>query len=80
MTEAVTITLSPDIVWKLDELKSGEETSYEEVIALIVEEAYDDAWLTEEKKQEVLQSLSEVEAGNYYTHKEIKEMIDRKTA
>ena len=39
-----------------------------------------DAWVTDEEKQEILDALADVEAGNFYTHEEIKEMIDRKLA
>ncbi|HJK19254.1 MAG TPA: hypothetical protein O0W89_05300 [Methanocorpusculum sp.] len=79
MTEAVTVTLSPELVRKLDELKE-KDASYEEILAQIVDEAYEDAWVTDEEKQEILDALADVEAGNFYTHEEIKEMIDRKLA
>ena len=79
MTEAVTVTLSPELVRKLDELKE-KDASYEEILAQIVDEAYEDAWGTDEEKQEILDALADVEVGNFYTHEEIKEMIDRKLA
>ena len=79
MTEAVTVTLSPELVRKLDELKE-KDASYEEILAQIVDEAYEDAWVTDEEKQEILDALADVDAGNFYTHEEIKEMIDRKLA
>ena len=79
MTEAVTVILSPELVRKLDELKE-KDASYEEILANVVDEAYEDAWVTDEGKQEILEALADVEAGNYYTHEEIKEMIDRKLA
>ena len=79
MTEAVTVTLSPELVRKLDELKE-KDASYEEILAHIVDEAYEDAWVADEEKQEILDALADVEAGNFYTHEEIKEMIDRKLA
>ena len=79
MTEAVTVTLSPELVRKLDELKE-KDASYEEILAHIVDEAYEDAWVTDEEKREILDALADVGAGNFYTHEEIKEMIDRKLA
>ena len=66
MTEAVTVTLSPELVRKLDELKE-KDASYEEILAQIVDEAYEDAWVTDEEKQEILDALADVEAGNFYT-------------
>ena len=79
MTEAVTVTLSPELVRKLDELKE-KDASYEEILAHIVDEAYEDAWVTDEEKREILDALADVEAGNVYTPEEIKEMSDRKLA
>ena len=79
MTEDGAVTLNPELVRKLDELKE-KDASYEEILAHIGDEAYEDAWVTDEEKREILDALADVEAGNFYTHEEIKEMIDRKLA
>ncbi|MDV0441606.1 hypothetical protein [Methanorbis furvi] len=79
MTEAVTITLPPEIVRKLDELKLEKDSSYEDVISRVLEYFMDaDNYVTEEERQEILAALADVEAGNYYTSEEVDAMLQAK--
>ncbi len=77
MTESVTVTLGPELVRKLDALKD-KDTSYEEILARIIDEAYEDALVTDEERQEILDALAEVEAGRCFTDEEVKAMIEHK--
>jgi predicted transcriptional regulator len=79
MTEAVTVTLSPELVRKLDEFKLEEDSSYEEVISRVLEYFMDaDNYVTGEERQEILVALADVEAGNYYTSEEVDAMLRAK--
>ncbi|MDU9376974.1 hypothetical protein McpSp1_16180 [Methanocorpusculaceae archaeon Sp1] len=79
MTGAVTITLPPEIVRKLDELKLEKDSSYEDVISRVLEYFMDaDNYVTEEERQEILAALADVEAGNYYTSEEVDAMLQAK--
>ncbi|MDV0443472.1 ribbon-helix-helix protein, CopG family [Methanorbis rubei] len=79
MTEAVTITLPPEIVRKLDKLREDEGTSYEDVISRVLDYFMDaDNYVTEEERQEILAALADVEAGNYYTSEEVDAMLQAK--
>ncbi|MCZ0859932.1 hypothetical protein O0S10_01655 [Methanocorpusculum sp. MG] len=77
MPDAVTVTLSPEIVRKLDVLKD-KDTSYTDILTRIIDEAYEDARVTDEERQEILDALAEVEAGYFFTDEEVKAMIERK--
>lgn len=79
MTEAVTVTLSPELVRKLDEFKLEEDSSYEDVISRVLAYLTDaDNYITEEERQEILAALADVEAGNYYTSEEVDTMLQAK--
>ncbi len=79
MTESVTVTLSPELVRKLDEFRLEEDSNYEDVISRVLSYLMDaDNYVTEEEKKEILAALADVEAGNYYTSEEVDAMLQAK--
>ncbi len=79
MTESVTVTLSPELVRKLDEFRLEEDSNYEDVISRVLSYLMDaDNYVTEEEKKEILAALADVEAGNYYTSEEVDAMLQVK--
>ena len=81
MTESVTVTLSPELVRRLDEFKREEDSSYEEVISRVLEYFTDaDNYVTEEERQEILAAIAEGKEKGSYSSEEIRAMIENNFA
>ncbi|HJJ28502.1 MAG TPA: hypothetical protein O0X70_03830 [Methanocorpusculum sp.] len=79
MTETVTVSLSRDVLQKLDRLRDDDSTTYAEIVAKIIEDAVEDEEITPEERRELEELRAEVKAGIYYTAKEVDEMIALKS-
>lgn len=78
MTEAVTVTLRPELVRKLDELKLDEDSGYEDVISRIIEYFMDvDNYVTEEERQEILAAIAEGNEIGSSSSEEMRALIER---
>ena len=75
MIETVTITLSAEVVRKLDLMRDGSSCSYADLVTRIIEDACDDDSLSDEVFAEISLSLDEIRMGNYYTDDDVSLMI-----
>lgn len=81
MIEAVTVTLSPELIRKLDELRLEEDAGYEDVITRVIEYFMDaDNYVTEEEREEILASIAEGKEKGSYSSENIRAMIEKNLA
>lgn len=81
MIEAVTVTLSPELIRKLDELRLEEDAGYEGVISRVIEYFMDaDNYVTEEEREEILASIAEGKEKGSYSSENIRAMIEKNLA
>lgn len=81
MIEAVTVTLSPELIRKLDELRLEEDAGYEDVISRVIEYFMDaDNYVTEEEREEILASIAEGKEKGSYSSENIRAMIEKNLA
>lgn len=78
MIEAVTVTLSPELIRKLDELRLEEDADYEDVISRVIEYFMDaDNYVTEEECEEILANIAEGKEKGSYSSENIRALIDQ---
>lgn len=75
MIETVTVTLSADVLRKLDMMRDDPSCSYADIVTRIVMDACEDDFLSEEDMAEISASLKEISLGNYYTDDDVSLMI-----
>ena len=75
MIETVTITLSAEVVRKLDLMRDSSSCSYADLVTRIIEDACDDDSLSDEEFAEISLSLDEIRMGDYYTDDDVSLMI-----
>ncbi|MDV0443374.1 hypothetical protein [Methanorbis rubei] len=81
MTEAVTVTLSPEIVRMLDVFRQEEDSGYEEVISRVLGYLTDaDNYVTDEEVQEILAAIAEGKEKGSFSSQEIRAMIENNLA
>lgn len=81
MIEAVTVTLNPELIRKLDELRLEEDAGYEDVITRVIEYFMDaDNYVTEEEREEILASIAEGKEKGSYSSENIRAMIEKNLA
>ena len=81
MIEAVTVTLSPELIRKLDELRLEEDAGYEGVISRVIEYFMDaDNYVTEEEREEILANIAEGKEKGSYSSENIRAMIEKNLA
>ena len=75
MIETVTVTLSAEVVRKLDLMRDDSSCSYADLVTRIVEDACDDDFFSNDELAEASLSLDEIRKGNYYTDDDVSLMI-----
>lgn len=81
MIEAVTVTLSPELIRKLDELRLEEDAGYEDVISRVIEYFMDaDNYVSEEEREEILANIAEGKEKGSYSSENIRAMIEKNLA
>ena len=69
---ATTIQVSEQLVDTLKKRRQYERESYEEVIWNLVEDTME---INEETKKEIKQARSDIKAGKFYTHEQVKKKL-----
>lgn len=78
MIETVTVTLSEEVIQKLDLMRDDASCSYADIITRIVEVACEDDFLSDEDMDEISASLDAIRQGEYYTDDDVSLMIAAK--
>ena len=69
---ATTIQVSEQLVETLKKRKQYDKESYEEVIWNLVEDSME---LNEETKKEIEKARTDIKAGRFYTHEQVKKKL-----
>ncbi|MDG6245012.1 MAG: hypothetical protein QCH31_11620 [Methanolobus sp.] len=69
---ATTIKVDPQLKNSLDKLKLHPRESYNDVIARLVDTAYDEKPLSDETVDRIQEALEDLKKGRYYTQEEIE--------
>ena len=69
---ATTIQVSTNLLEELKKRKLYDKESYEEIIWDLLEDTME---VSEETKREIEESLAEIKAGKFYTHKQVKKEL-----
>jgi len=69
---ATTIQISEDLQKELSRKKIYDKETYEEVIWDLIEDTQE---ISEETKKDVEQARSEIKAGKFYTHEQVKKRL-----
>lgn len=72
MAMATTIQVSEQLLGTLKKRKLYEKESYEEVIWDLVEDSKE---VSQETKQEIEQARTDIKAGKFYTHDQVKKRL-----
>lgn len=76
MAAATTIKIDPQLKDSLDKLKLFPRETYNDVVARLVDMAYDEEPLSDETLKRIEESLKDFKRGRYHTQEEVEAELE----